>query len=316
MSTLVIYHKNCMDGTTAAAVAKEAIERSGHTVELLAAAYGDAPPPRDTIHGRHVYIVDFSYPRETLLTMYEDALDLLVLDHHKTAAADLADLPFAEFDMDRSGAGMAWDNFNPGKARPPLVKYVEDRDLWRFAHGDETRFFCAVVQADFNRIEDADDKVIAAQLLLQADNEDVHQIMNEGRILVEHFNGIVDNIEEQGAYLVNLLGTDCSCINAPGIFASELGNALVKHHNRPALVWYCDGQIVKGMLRSADHLPDVSAIARAFGGGGHRNAAGFRAGLLFLNEIGQAHQQPEPEADAEPVAVWDVRDGDKPPVAP
>ena len=38
----------------------------------------------------------------------------------------------AIFDMERSGAGLTWDYFYPGRPRPWLIDYVEDRDLWRF----------------------------------------------------------------------------------------------------------------------------------------------------------------------------------------
>ena len=65
---------------------------------------------------------------------------LVVLDHHKTAAADLAGLGTTgpnihlEFDMRRSGARLAWDWFHPNERRCSLaVRYVEDRDLWRCA---------------------------------------------------------------------------------------------------------------------------------------------------------------------------------------
>lgn len=37
------------------------------------------------------------------------------------------------FDMNRSGAGLAWDFFHPGQPRPALINHIEDRDLWRFA---------------------------------------------------------------------------------------------------------------------------------------------------------------------------------------
>lgn len=38
----------------------------------------------------------------------------------------------AEFDMNRSGSQMAWDYFFPDFARPAMIDYIADRDLWRF----------------------------------------------------------------------------------------------------------------------------------------------------------------------------------------
>src|ERR1700676_944814 len=66
-----------------------------------------------------------------------------ILDHHLTAQANLAGVSYATFDMNRSGAGLAWDYLygedspmrpeNPMhyERRPWWVNYVEDRDLWR-----------------------------------------------------------------------------------------------------------------------------------------------------------------------------------------
>ena len=121
---LVIYHGKCLDGMTAAWAVKKALGDG----DYIAASHGDAPPD---VVGRDVVIVDFSYKRSIMETLFQDAQSLLVLDHHKSAKADLADFPFAVFDMERSGAGMAWDHFHPGNPRPALINLVEDNDLWR-----------------------------------------------------------------------------------------------------------------------------------------------------------------------------------------
>jgi hypothetical protein len=41
----------------------------------------------------------------------------------------------AIFDMNRSGAGLAWDYFQPMTSRLRFIDYLEDRDLWRFRPG-------------------------------------------------------------------------------------------------------------------------------------------------------------------------------------
>ena len=56
-----------------------------------------------------------------------------MLDHHASAERDLAGLGFAEFDSNFSGVGLTWHVLNPHKPAPCIVRYVEDRDLWRWA---------------------------------------------------------------------------------------------------------------------------------------------------------------------------------------
>src|SRR5438309_9630563 len=144
MVDLVIYHGACRDGFTAAWVA--AMRHPG--ADFQAGYFGNKAP---SVIGRSVVILDFSYPREVLETMAREAEELVLLDHHKTAEADLAGLPYAHFDMERSGAGLAWDYFFPGEPRPWLVDYVEDRDLWRFRLPDSkaVNAYLSVLPFDF-----------------------------------------------------------------------------------------------------------------------------------------------------------------------
>lgn len=315
MSKLIIYHKHCTDGLTAAAAVVERMVQEHHAYELFAATYGDPPPE---VRARDVYIVDFSYPRTTLLTMANQARSLLVLDHHKTAAAELEGLDFAKFDMARSGAGMAWDHFHPNIPRPKIVDLVEDRDLWRWQYGEATKHFFAALDYDLNREPDDAAKIEVIRMLFGAGQPQIDQMFQDGVMLNLRFQQLVENMAEY-TYPVELLGTPLNACNAPGVFASELGNYLVTLYDTPACIWYSDGEGLKVMLRSRDDLPDVSAIAKVFGGGGHRNAAGFYAGPTFFTEIGvyiPEPVEPEPGHTLEAVGlpgvkVWDVTDGDK-----
>src|SRR5690606_37775449 len=130
--------------------------------------YGVYPQDPPDVSGRDVLLVDFSYERAVLERMASKARSIVILDHHKSAAEDLAvfavhdpspgairwvDVPrllrelearnrppvIAVFDMERSGAGITWDFFFGPRARPWLIDYIEDRDLWRKAlpHSDE-----------------------------------------------------------------------------------------------------------------------------------------------------------------------------------
>jgi nanoRNase/pAp phosphatase (c-di-AMP/oligoRNAs hydrolase) len=88
---------------------------------------------------------------------------------------------------------------------------------------------------------------------------------------------------------LNWLAVSGIAINANGLFASELGNQLAEQSGTFALIWQLagDGE-VKASLRSKGNF-DVAAIAARYGGGGHRNAAGFRLpAAQFMAEVLQA----------------------------
>ena len=143
---LCIYHGNCADGFGAAWAVRGAFVAG--EVEFHAGVYQQPPPD---VAGRRVVLVDFSYPRDVIEQMARVAQSVLIIDHHKSAAEALSGYPeppdapdeylagwlpdsgvWARFDMDRSGAMLAWQHFH-GRAEPPaLLLHIEDRDLWRF----------------------------------------------------------------------------------------------------------------------------------------------------------------------------------------
>jgi oligoribonuclease NrnB/cAMP/cGMP phosphodiesterase (DHH superfamily) len=277
---LCIYHGNCFDGFTAAwAVWK----RFGDAWDYTPANYGEPPPD---VTGRDVVIVDFSYKRPVLMEMASVARTIYVLDHHKTAQEDLAGLlpatsynptelldmaqfdatyPIrANFDMDRSGAGMAWDFFHPGEARPRFLSHAEDRDLWRFAM-EGTREVHAAMSAHpftFEAWEEIYRAPVAALILEGAAIDRKH---------LRDINTLLPITKSR----ITIMGHDVPIANMPITMCSDAGNIMAK--GEPFAVTYFDGPTYRNYsLRSTDAGLDVSAIAKAYGGGGHRNAAGFK----------------------------------------
>lgn len=265
----VIYHANCVDGFTAAWCAW--LKYGDVGVEYIPAQYGDPPP--SNIEGQDVLIVDFSYPRDVLLRMRDDATSFFrVFDHHKTAEADLKGLDFCVFDMERSGAGLTWDLLW-GNPRPLLVDYVEDRDLWRFKlnYSKEINACIGSYPYDFETwsilsTSDLDDLITQGKAVLRA--MDKHIATQLPLASLEYFAGYKDIPVLNCTYAI-----------------SETIGALSEGHPF-AVGWFqrANGQYVYSLRSRSDF--DVSEVAKKFGGGGHKNAAGFtvrhreRLGLL------------------------------------
>ncbi|HEL7612259.1 TPA: DHHA1 domain-containing protein [Stenotrophomonas maltophilia] len=293
MKPLVIYHSNCADGFSAAWAVRQAIEAEFHP-----GVHGTPPP---NVTGRDVILVDFCYPPAVMLQMQLGARSILVLDHHKSAEADLpandktADdqltvvrvygaanwdlfqgwveqdkcegirkaMIYALFDMERSGAGIAWDFFHPGKARPALIDHVEDRDLWRFAlHG--TREIQAAVFSHPYRFEVWDQLMLAP----------VYELYQQGlSIERKHHKDVAELVEVAKRQMV-IGHYDVPVASLPYTFASDAGHLMAK--GQPFAACYYDkaeGRVFS--LRSTDDGVDVSEVAKLYGGGGHARAAGF-----------------------------------------
>lgn len=290
---IMLYHSNCADGFGAAWAAWI---RWGAEVEYVPVSYGQSPPD---VLGKHVLIGDFSYKRDGLDAMLQGAASVVILDHHKTAEAELEAFRVHEsrpgalcaddvdgllrdmdelgrpkcaavFDMNRSGAVMTWEFCHPGTELPLHLQLIQDRDLWRFEYEDTKAFgvWLRCEPFDFKRWTE-----ISREL---NDDRSASRIIAEAQAMQRFFDQKVAEIARL-ARRGMVAGHEVPLCNCPPMFASEVGAWLLEENPfAPFVACYSDqGQSRGYSLRSRDDRLDVSEIARKFGGGGHRNAAGF-----------------------------------------
>lgn len=256
-NVLVIYHKACSDGFCAAWVVRKIYPQA----MFHAAGYGDLEEP-DVID-KNVIIVDFSYKRQVLLEMYKKAKSLIVIDHHKTALEDLKGLEFCIFNMDKSGGKLTWDYFFKDES-PWLVKYTEDRDLWRWQlpNSREINANLSSHQLDFNVWDDLEKMDITSDWFIKQGEAIL-------RYQEQQLNSIISHARE-----VTLDGHKVLAANTSVLF-SDVAGRLAK--NRPfGIAWYMSENGNYGYsLRSDENGIDVAKVAEKYGGGGHVRASGF-----------------------------------------
>lgn len=256
MKPLILYHGHCIDGFTAA---WSCWRKWYADAEYVPLDYGKLEAIPD-VTGREVFMVDFCVPRALLAELHAKAASFTVLDHHATAQADCDGLAYCKFDMTRSGAGITWDELI-GPDRPWLVDYVEDRDLWRFAlpQSKAVNAYVGSIEHTFK----AWDKLFKLSLNVAA---------TRGGYILGHVQRYVNEMAAQ-ARPTTCNGHKALVINAPYVGISELLGHLAQQ-TEVAIGWYQrqDGAY-QYSLRST--TVDVSAIAKGFGGGGHKAAAGF-----------------------------------------
>lgn len=259
---ICIYHEGCFDGWTGAWIVKRFVE-GWEDCLLWPATFGDEPPNVDDLD---VLIVDFSYPRSALLEMKQRSRSFRVLDHHKTAEEELDGIEGCTFDMNRSGAGLAWDELvKPAKTRPWLVNVIEDRDLWKhkIPQGSAAHSMFGALEMTLEAWDKANeltfmDAVRAGQW-------------------IERYVWATGNKVHKTARFEVLHGHRVPTMNIPHVNSSEhLNGLLEKHADAPFVASYFrrdDGRW-QFSLRSRKEF-DVSEIAKHYGGGGHAQAAGF-----------------------------------------
>jgi uncharacterized protein len=276
--TAVLYHGSCADGFGAAYAAWTKL---GDAAQYIPVTYGHPFPAEQVLVGSMVYLLDFSYPRpilDDLATKYSCTVQ--VIDHHKTAQEALADFPGAIFDMDHSGAYLAWQYFHNvnqpphRQSTPPLIQYVEDRDMWwwRLPKSREISAALWSYPMDFSawdRIRRQLDRALGRQ-----------KFADEGAAILRYMEQQVVMICRHAA-ITQMDGHDIPVVNATTLF-SEVGEMLLQMFPAcPFAAAYRDNRrdgVRSYSLRSRGDF-DVSAIARIRGGGGHKAAAGFEERL-------------------------------------
>ena len=252
---VVLYHADCSDGFGAA----WALWKKYPKAKYQPVKHGFPPPTN--LAGRHIVMVDFSYSRPALETMAQQAASLQVLDHHITAQDALAGLPFAYFDLKKSGAVLAWEWAHQQPA-PWLLQYVQDKDLWNWALPCSREINAALASYPYDfHIWDT-----LRQDALEA----------EGRAILRYETELVGKIAAS-AVLLPFEGAIIPVVNST-VLTSQIGERLSAHHPF-CVMWHDrDGRRYYS-LRSRDDGADVAAIATQYGGGGHTHAAGFSVAL-------------------------------------
>jgi len=264
---LCIYHHGCADGVAAAWAVLEYHREREIEVDLHPGIYGEAPPD---VTDRDVIMVDFSYKRDVLLQLAEQARSILILDHHKTVLEDLAPLSTLPtnidiaFDLNRSGAMIAWQQFHPERPAPLLFDHIQDRDLWRFELIGTREITAAVHSHELN-------PKTFGELVFNG----CGRLLNEGRAILRKQNSDVAAIIRNARRTMKFGECIVPAANVPWMYASDVAGELAKGYPF-AVTYYDDADGRRFSLRSTQDGADVSQIAKALGGGGHEHAAGFR----------------------------------------
>lgn len=244
---------------------------------------------KKTCH-KNVLMCDFSMDEETIIAIINNTKSFLLIDHHENSTEDKEYLPecLRIYDVTKSSVILTWTFLYPNEEAPLFIKYIQDRDLWirKLPNTDQFSIGLCLEKRDFMTWE----KFIM--------NDNVNKLISQGMEIETNQKKLILEICQTAYYqdfFIDELASECIgashsqtirkykkvwiiCVNFPEL-KTDIGNLLlnlfpdcsfsmVYHHNnhkKQAAI----------SLRSNDNKLDVSLIANRFGGGGHRNAAGF-----------------------------------------
>jgi oligoribonuclease NrnB/cAMP/cGMP phosphodiesterase (DHH superfamily) len=301
---IVFYHHPCLDGFTSAWVFwskyKETIDYRPFSFKAIKAM--------EQYHNKDVMFVDCCPGVEELKALLLVCSSVKVIDHHVSnmkrvqqeiefLTNEQCDLEYkydpalvgakemddaCHFDMTKSGAGLAWEHCYPDEPVPKLVRHIQDHDLWNFDL-PFTEELTTVLYTYSMTFEQWDSAVKELE-----DPAEVDNWLIRARAMMDYQAKLQEQIVSC-AHRLTVDGHDVPAV-CTTVLHNDAGSILNKGEAFAA-TYYFNGDGWKVSLRSDKDSPDsadVSVIANKYGGGGHKNAAGFR--IKRLSDLTLRHK--------------------------
>jgi oligoribonuclease NrnB/cAMP/cGMP phosphodiesterase (DHH superfamily) len=273
------YHEPCADGISSAWVVSKFTKCSKFT----GLAAGRDPIYTDEVlfpEGKSLIYVDLCPSASHLLELIRHNNTVLIIDHHTSAIEIIS--KYKEFigltlylKTERSGCGLTWDYFksHDDEEFPWLLKYIEDRDLWKFKY-DETK---AVMSSFFEYYPGCSIQNIDSILKTNPNGVPLEWISN-GLLSLQKREIEIETYRKKAVFC-GMSGTPyvVKTVDCPRELRSDVGNAIAQEADF-AVLWTYDEKKNEWWisLRGSDKCEiDLSNLAMNYGGGGHPKASGF-----------------------------------------
>jgi uncharacterized protein len=268
----IFYHDDA-DGRASAAIAYRYFNKECY---LYAMDYTKEFNFKEIYKDDVVFMLDYGLqPFDLMLKLKESCFKLIWIDHHISAITNYKKLGVTLMgirDSSYAACMLTWKNFYPVNEAPLAIKYIEDRDIWKWKYEDDTRFFYAGLEL----YDYAPESSIWDDLLGDNSHKTVCLLCKEGAIVdrykVAHYKEVVTAF---GFPLIFEGYTNCYACNQ-GMAGSDLFKSLAFDYDI-VIPFVYDGNSKLWRISLFSKIIDVSEIAVKFGGGGHKRAAGFES---------------------------------------
>lgn len=267
------YHSKDLDGYTSGAI----VHKKFPGCELIGWDYG-LPVP-ELGKGNKVIIIDICFPMEDMFKIGQDN-ELIWIDHHVSQKKEFDELPLGKkpkmtyiYQLGKAACEIGWEYFFPDQNIPEGVELLGKYDTWREAGSDHWNYEILPFQF-YMRLVCTHPLQFPSELLEENSTEAVFDGILVGRKILKYQEG-QDRLNcERSAFEREVYGgLRGLCLNVPA-FSSDTMKSV--YAGQDVLIGFvCHGNFWRVSLRTLKDDIDVSQIAKARGGGGHKKAAGF-----------------------------------------
>jgi nanoRNase/pAp phosphatase (c-di-AMP/oligoRNAs hydrolase) len=277
----VVFHYPCQDGLTSAWIVWKYHKLKDIDITLYPIQHG-VDLDINKFKDNKVIFCDYSPSLEVLNLIEMSTKEICILDHHISAQRVLENKKYAIFDMNYSGAGLTWLYFFPTIEMPLFIQYIQDRDLWTWKLEGSKEFtagFSTICETynmkDFDSLFSLFDNIESKMDYYKEIGTVMNNmILSKARAIADKHITTITKYKGYNVCIVN-------CIE----YVSEVGSIITSNPLIDfAVLWKYNHPTQEYIVSlRANNKVDCSVIAKQYGGGGHKNAAGFtiKGGLPF-----------------------------------
>lgn len=275
---IVLFHYPCQDGLTSGWIVNKFHQEQNIKIDLYPIQYGKEID-LNRLTDKKIIFCDFAPSKDLLDEIEKITTKITILDHHISAQKALQDKKYAIFDMNKSGAGLTWDYFYPMEKMPLFIEMIQDRDIWTWKIKNSREFTtgfstaCSGIEMyEFTKLFELFDELNGLNPFKFDFYIELGEIINKSIMLKCKYMAL-ESLKKINRYQ----NYNVCIVNCSSELSSDLGNILSSSNGCDfAALWrYNNTKEEYYVSLRSDNKADVSLIAKEFGGGGHKNAAGF-----------------------------------------
>lgn len=250
--------------------------------------YGKKPP---ILNDKFLILVDFSFqPYETFLKVIDKCNGVIWIDHHKTSVEFVekfssnfpSNMDYVVYSDNKAACEMVWEYLYNDSEKPLWLKMISCYDVWDFPYGDLQHYLIQFMYSNADKFKnvgyltDQECWWNKIEEIIDINKIDTYEAVRIGRTIFENWlNDRISVLKSIGwkthmwdheVFFVNLKGT-----NSIPFERFDL--------SKDCDIWapfYYDGNSQIWTMSLYSKNVDVSEIAKRYGGGGHKAAAGFQ----------------------------------------
>lgn len=269
-----IYHNRDLDGFCSGAIMKF---YNSETV-LIGHDYGKEFD-FSKLDGSPVIMADISMPMDHMCKVAESCdAHFTWIDHHISAIKDYEEFtgnhyPFCEtvFDTSIAACEGTWKHLFPNKLMPLAVILLGEYDSWRNKNIDRWNNMILPFQYGMRL---RCDSVDSFDLELFIDDDLCLDIIEEGKLILKYQQS-QNAIACRSSFEVEFEGLRAICLNQGGANSVVFDSVYDESKHDIMIPFSFNGRNYKASIFTTKDDIDCSALAKKYGGGGHKKAAGF-----------------------------------------